>query len=511
VIDPAGLRSRVCKVSVLVDFVPLAIRYKENTNLTTDEDVQISFLVDRYGTDYFDGNVGLTDVNITVSNVAFKGTGTFQICQDASDNHCVYVTAGQTVTVSPHSTFKFQGGPDENGKDALTFVLTLTPLTGAPPLVVPYSVTVIPVNDPPVIIPGFKLADAGETNECDEDTHFVVRFNGTDIDSPISSLKGTLFPLGTTGVTGKFYLCNGNSSAKLYDDCRVGTEIKQGEFASLAGLPGQFSIVFVPAPNSNGKIRVLVQVVDDGFAFSQRQVVEINVLPINDPPAFQLVEYEVVKDKNGSDVFIIGTMVNDTDFKFGRTMEVTYTIVSPDGERAFAGGHFDLPSSSDKGSKANCTVASDGLSITCTDKIEKLNKDLSDGIYLVPDEGVSDLQIKLVVNDLGNIDKLNRPLNASITIDLHNNVTALVVVAAPTTDNVALIAAPIAGVLAGALIAGIIFALRQKAAKAAVENYFDKFALGMEGMTQASPLYVEAKKGGESPIYKNSSSGSPLQ
>jgi len=384
--------------------------------------------------------------------------------------------------------------------------LTLTPLTGAPPLSVPYSVKVIPVNDAPEIQPGFNLADTGLTNECDEDTFFVVRFNGTDIDSPRGTLQGTLFPLGTTGVSGFFFLCNGNSSAVVLDGCAVGDYIKQGEFNFTANKPGEFSFVFIPTANSNGKIRLLVSVIDDYFASSQRQVVEINVLPINDPPAFALVEYQVVKDKNGTDVFVIGSKVNDTDFKFGRTMEVTYTIVAPDGTRAVAGGHFELPKASAAGNKANCTVASDGFSITCTEKIEKLNKDLADGIYLIPDEGVSDLQVNLKVNDLGNIDKLNRSLSSNFTFTINRNVTALVTVATPATDNVALIAAPIAGVLAGALIAGIIFALRRKAAKAAVENYFDKFALGMEGMTQASPLYVEAKKGGESPIYKNSSS-----
>jgi len=324
-------------------------------------------------------------------------------------------------------------------------------------------------------------------------------------------LKGNLVQFLSTGASGKYYLCNGGANAKHYDDCAAGTPLTSGLFNQrtflkrATSLPvGQFGFVFVPAPNVNGQVRLLLEVVDDQFAPSQRAVVIIDVLPINDPPAFQLVEYEVVKDKNGTELFLLGTKVNDTDFKFGREMIVTYTIVNADNTTALAGGFWLLPEKSSAGKVAPCVVSADGFQITCREKIEKLNPWLTNGIELAPDDGVSQLYILLNVSDIGNIDKLNRTLDTQLRILLDRNVTALVVVADATTNNVALIAAPIAGVLAGALIAALIFLIKRKQAKAAVENYFDKFALGMEGMTHASPLYVESKKGGESPLYKGS-------
>jgi len=287
--------------------------------------------------------------------------------------------------------------------------------------------------------------------------------------------------------------------------CMIGDKLDVGYFPAEDPNTAYFSFIFLPNLDQNGDNRLLLRVVDDQLAPSQSVVLEIRVLPINDYPWFTVANASLGANNNGTDVFDIISEVTDIrDYKFGHTVSIVYTVVVPDGgDASVVGGQFYLPPTSAAGVVPPCVVAPNGLSINCTDKIEKVNSWLKAGIPLEPYDGVTEMIVFLNVSDHGAIDKLNRSLDNNATLYLNRTVDGLTSVAVTPSNNVALIAAPIAGVLAGALIAGLIFAIRRKQAKAAVENYFDKFALGVEGMTHASPLYVEAKKGGESPIYKS--------
>jgi len=280
-------------------------------------------------------------------------------------------------------------------------------------------------------------------------------------------------------------------------------------------------------------------VLDDDFAVSQAVLLVITVLPVNDPPGFTAFGSVAGKVENSTqDMWTIASLVFDIDFYFSYTLNVTYTLhkarsngVAGNGANAGSpsavdtlakrsleqstgsatdpdrAGWFVMPATSALGEVPPCILAEDRLSISCEVLIQNLNLWLENGIDLHFEAGVSgQVEVELNVNDLGNIDYRDPPppLNTSVWIREDVAASALGAATKPVADNIALIAAPIAGLLAGALLAGLIFAIRRNKQAEAVENYFDRFAIGMEGVSNASPLYEGATIGGESPIYKGS-------
>jgi len=112
--------------------------------------------------------------------------------------------------------------------------------------------------------------------------------------------------------------------------------------------------------------------------------------------------------------------------------------------------------------------------------------------------------VHLFVNDLGNVDK-NMTVNityADIGLEIEGDASSLVTNSAKTTDNVALIAGPISGLFLGAMIMFAVFFLVRRRAHAKIEEYFDRFALGVDGAVNTSPLYQSAKHGGENALYE---------
>jgi hypothetical protein len=535
VFDPDGAYSQQYTVSILSGFVPFNITYKNDTTLTTDEDIELLFQVDRYGIDYFGGNEGMTDVDLTISNVQKAFTGTLGYCVDGAA--CVPITAA-TTAIPDGARIRYLGGPDLFGDTALTFDLTLTPHTGAPSITVTYTINVNPVNDPPVLIARneptdtsillFNTTASGLENACDEDTYIIINFNVTDIDDLPSTLNGDLVQFLYQGAPGTYYHCQ--TDVIEHGDCHRGDPLGEETFLPLLSdaTHASFRFVFVPDPNANGVARLLLQATDPHYGTSSREIVEITVRPINDPPDFVTANATLgTVSGTGRDKWTIISEVFDIDFFFGYTVNVTYTLheasstpytnatvakreigQSTTDEPVEKLGWFVMPQSTAAGGSPPCILADDNLSITCQDLIEDVNGWLKAGITLEFDERVvGRIIVELNVNDLGNIDYRvpPPPLNTSVLLIDHLEGDNLAAATKPAGNNIALIAAPIAGLLAGALIAGLIFAIRKNQAKAAVENYFDRFALGMEGATNTSPLYEGATKGGESPIYKGSS------
>jgi len=509
--DETSRSREIYYIKILVGFVPYNLTYRNDTDITALEDIEYVFQVDRYGVDYGGGNEGLTDVTLYISNVVERLNGTFAYCDQFF--RCTNITGSTAI---PRGAFlTYVGGKDLFGDNALTFTLTLTPSTGAPPLVVPFTISVLPVNDAPVIFPEFNLV----VNECDEDTYIIIKFHATDVDNLLSELNGDVVSFLYQGVNGDYFNCNGNNPNKTLGDCMIGDVLRADVFAAAAN-DANYSFIFIPKPNQNGKARLLIQVVDPEYATSAKVAVEILVNPINDPPYFTEFESTLGKAFNSSlDEVTITSEVDDIDFSFGYNLSVTYTLlalthasgnttnvtkreIGQEGQDWATLGHFEYPAQANA-SGFPCVIADDRLSINCNDKVERVNSWLRLGLPLVFEAGVTSALVELNVDDLGNIDKTpNRPLNASEFLQIEIPASSLGATIKPPTDNLALIIAPIAGLLAGAIIAGVIFALRRNQAKAAVENYFDKFALAMEGQSNTSPLYQGATKGGESPIYR---------
>jgi len=500
VTDDEGAESPVYTIRFLVGFVPLNITYKEDRTLLTDEDLPIYFMVDRYNVDYFGGNPGLTAVNVSISNVVIVGSGTFFVCDPVATTTCTEILPGvTTIEIVPGSTFRFQDGPNENGNGRLTFDLTLTPKTGAPPITVGYVVNVLPVNDPPVLVPGFHEPLEELKNEIDEDTYYVLNFTATDIDSSNESISGILVDIMRNRPQAVLYLCDGNASdpnAVHYDDCIAGTRLNRGSIippynASLA----LFKFVVVPAPNATLDVRLLLRVEDDWHDYSQAKVAQIDVLPINDPPYFDEEKTSVTigLDNQGELTFRVHTSVHDWDFPFGFNVTLTVTAVNS------TDGYFVLQNEY----ATDCDLVGE-VTIICTGRIERISSIATNGFLFYPNSSVV-VMFDLEVNDNGNEDKWYRPLAANITLVAEKEVESLVGTT-KTQDNTVLIVAPIAGLLAGVGIAALIFIIRGRKSQKDVESYFDHFALGLEGVTNASPLYVEAKKGGESPLYTHAAS-----
>jgi hypothetical protein len=134
----------------------------------------------------------------------------------------------------------FQPLPNEFGDNYTTFVFTLTDGSTVSTNYI-ITINVLPVNDPPVIVPFF--ATLPNKVSIDEDTNFTIEFNVTDIDSPTSSLKAFLTtPLSTNS---RIFQCVATSTGS----CQPGVEISApSELVKVAD--GQWKIFFLPKPDT---------------------------------------------------------------------------------------------------------------------------------------------------------------------------------------------------------------------------------------------------------------------
>jgi hypothetical protein len=223
---------------------------------------------------------------------------------------------------------------------------------------------------------------------------------------------------------------------------------------------------------------------DDSYATSAQEVVRVEILPINDEPAIN----DLTSGRTSEDpsiVFITGS-VSDIDFLVGRRMQLNATIT--DGEGAFL-----------EDVDEQCFLSADGTLVSCTADISDINHIFGRGLLLEP---ATSLTVTLVLNDLGNIDKNDAPLETVAEVSIVVDEAGMIVTTNPDKgDNSLLIAGPVAGLLAGLLIAAGIWRLKSNSAAKAVDSYFDNFALNMDGSTQTSPIYQGATTGGESALY----------
>jgi len=493
VVDDEGLTSPIYTARVFVNFVPLNITYRNNTELTIDEDTSTSFFVDRYNVDWFGSNEGFDKVSVAVNNLV--GNGSLAACAAGTSN-CEPVSEG--FVMPPGSSLRYTPAPNENGPRYFNFTITLTPNNGAPSITIPWTINVSPINDPPTLVPLFSVSK-NVLNACDEDTYFVVRFQGDDIDSPKSALKSIFISFLDKNVANRLFLCDGTPSvnATVYDgDCYAGTPVTDGLEWSPAGLKrdlafANFSMVFIPNPNLNGQTRFLVAVMDDYAARSTPVVVDLLIYPINDPPKFDELEAEFVYEAATNETYfrVFGT-TSDIDFKFGKHVRLTVTVA-------------DLNATlGEPASASPCTWQDDGYTIVCEGLINSVNSWFASGFRVIPKEGVTDVNVSFILDDLGNVDKDLNPNITYASLSLNRTIEELLATKPVVADNTALIAAPIAGLLAGLVIMGLVWWFRANSTKDAVDAYFQRAALNLEGSANTSPLYKGAATGGESVLYQ---------
>jgi len=269
-------------------------------------------------------------------------------------------------------------------------------------------------------------------------------------------------------------------------------------FVSAAICNSSFAMLFVPAPDANGVTRFLIEVLDDYNAPSNPVVVELTVLPINDPPKFDRLDFHLSTSFNVSGgSFVIEGQVSDIDFKFGHEVALTITVLTSSNASADA-GNFSLPAGTP------CNISTDAKTVECQAMITDINFWFAAGLDFLPGAGLDNVTILLSLDDLGNIDKWNRPDTTNATIVLNHTLPeALQTKTIAAVNNTLLIVAPIAGLLAAIGIVALLFFFRGRKAASAVDDYFDRMALEMDGSVNASPLYEAAAKGGESVLYKS--------
>jgi len=465
-----------------------------------DEVSAIPFFVDRFGVDWFGGNDGYQTVSVTADD--FDGNGTLSVCL-AGTSSCTELTNGP-ISIPPGSQLRFQPAHDENGLDYYNFSITLDPVTDAPPITVHYVINVNPINDPPVLIAHYAFVKE-QPDLCDEDTYIVIHFEATDIDSPKASLKAKLSSILYNPVKATFYPCDDGSCTP---DSHSNTAVVDGDTWVSANGDAQFYLLLVPEHNLNGDVRLLFSVLDDYNAESDTIPDYTTVRPVNDFPSFDKLDGTFSLATNKRDIsdnsaaspsvavvqdrIIVTGQVSDIDFKVGHSV-ILQIINYPQV------GNF----SKDQGLDT-CVVSDDNSTVTCVALITDINSFFAAGFEFYPsDLNVQDFNFTLACNDTGNIDWQNIPNTTYATLQMNRSAVAALVTKGPAADNtVAFIIAPIAALLAAALVAALIFLFRKNAA-AKVQDYFDRMALDMAGSANSSPLYQGASKGGESPLYKS--------
>jgi len=309
-------------------------------------------------------------------------------------------------------------------------------------------------------------------------------------------------------LNGTFSVCN-----EFYE-CTI---IAANDPNAFLFIPSGARLTYTAGPNLNGDsaLTFIVILIPSTGAQNLTVPFTINVLPINDPPDFAM--YSSSGNSNGQ-VSIVSD-VKDIDFLIGYNLSVTYTLVRTTGENLTsnggnsslkrnqnvedtADGYFIIPDSSALGDVPPCTVSDDKKSINCNDLIEQVNPWLNSGINLVLGNGVMSAYIELNVNDLGNIGA-GQDLNTSVFVVIDVPLGFIAGAAKPMSNNLAFILAPVAGLLAGLIIAGLLFAFRRRLANTQAASYFADYCTpGSDGSVNTSPIYEEATTGGESAIYK---------
>jgi len=232
---------------------------------TTNEDTPVSFSVTANDTD-IDGTVDVATVDLDPTTAGRQTT---------------FTVAGQgTYTADNLGTVTFTPVANYNGTTT-PVSYTVNDNSGSPSNVSTITVTVIPVNDPPVANPDTKT-----TNE-DTPVSFNVTANDTDIDGTVDVATVDLDPA-TAGRQTTFTVAGQGT----YTADNLGT------------------VTFTPVANYNGTATPINYTVNDNNgATSNISTITVTVTPVNDPP----VANPDTKTTNEDTPVSFNVTTNDTD------------------------------------------------------------------------------------------------------------------------------------------------------------------------------------------------------
>ncbi len=481
VYDTEGGISGLYTALVFVNHVNKPASYNGPLTFTVDEDATLTM---NLGSAINDPD---SPPPAKVQIVSAVSKGTLFVCEeDVQPCNHITVTNGDYIDNLLHQVL-FIALPNENGDNYTTFSFVTYDSEGLQSS--PYTVTinVTPVNDPPVVAPFFDAVP--QRVVMFEDTEFVLKWNVTDIDSPLNNLTTKL--TSTLRSSGAFYMCDISGG----EECARGEQILPPILVP-AVTPGVFRVLFVPAANlydDRNFATFTIQAFDDYLAPSTIVRGIIRVRPVNDAPVINtnttlpvtsVRDYSSGVSRTGFGPFVI------SDIDSG-LHPITAIITVQD-----SNGYFDLISGFNPCTFINGT---DAVTANCTASQSDLRETMNMLYYV--SSSVGSISVSIFVDDLGNTDwnntALSTQLNYTILISQDTGLQST-----PTTpDNTLTIALSVSAGAAVAAVAILIWRLRRRKDQE-VDNYFEDLTSNLNATT-TSALYESKFQEGSNPFYQN--------
>jgi hypothetical protein len=298
---------------------------------------------------------------------------------------------------------------------------------------------------------------------------------------------------------GKLYACNVQEDGS----CVRGDELTvPGQIAVTNAATATWRVLFVPAENDFDARNFAswnIAGEDDQNLRSVTVRAVIRVLPINDAPVITAQNsYTVTRDSEAETKFLFSDIsVNDID-AFKKPITFTIKLLSENSGRLEAhGSNTDLAFG---GKKPRCVLSEDKTEVVCNDPQTDLNVWISSAIAYYPNvDNAGEFKVLLSVDDLGNTDKLQRPLTDNKTITVFVNEDTGLLPDTPGDSTGIAVGLSVGGAAAIAGIAVLIAKLRKR--NAVVDNYFENLADNVQtGAT--NPMYQAAYSDAANPLYK---------
>jgi hypothetical protein len=456
--------------------------------LTIDEDTSIEVALMNEVTDVDD----TVSSDMTVRVTSITGRGVFSECAlDGIACERTTLTVGSTLK-NAEWRFTFAPLKDENGDNyaAITFVIN-----DGKDDSIPYTITVNvrPVNDAPVVNPFYNVLPGRA--DMDEDTVMELSWNVTDIDSPLNTLR--TFVISKLPTNGKMFACNVQSD----NSCARGDEITlPAELPATDSAIALWRVLFVPDDNAfDAKNFATFNLVaeDDYEARSVTVKAIIRVMPINDAPTITAGDsYQITRETEGETRFLLSDVsVNDID-AFRKKIIFSVRLADESSGRLEAeGSNADLAFA---GPKAPCTLNEAKTEVVCNDPQADINVWIT-SIVFYPANTTGTFNLFLFVDDLGNTDKLQRPLTANKTITVFVSEDTGLLPDTPGDSTGIAVGLSVGGAVAIAGVAVLIAKLRRK--NEAIDNYFDNLTDTINTGAN-NPMYQAAYNDAANPLYQ---------
>ncbi|MGK6832837.1 tandem-95 repeat protein [Pseudomonas aeruginosa] len=203
----------------------------------------------------------VSDVSVTTNEDTNAVLSLFATDNDQGDTHTFSIVGAPSSSTGSAAIagYKLTFTPKPNWNGVTTLTYQATDSQGAKSNVATITITVLPVNDPPVAQP--------KTLTIDEDTSGTVTLTATDIDSPAP----TVYQIVTA------------------------PNVAHGT-ASISGS----TLTYTPKPDWNGSTSLTYRAQDSSGAWSAPATVSITVNPVNDPPVAQAKSLTTNEDTPGT-------------------------------------------------------------------------------------------------------------------------------------------------------------------------------------------------------------------